>query len=110
MAWPHRNLKQTITYWAPGAPDGFGGKAYNAPTNIKGRWEDRVQNIMDNSGQETVSNATVYLSSDVAVHGYLFNGNSTASSPVGLSGAYEIKRVDKTPTLNAQYFERKVLL
>jgi len=107
-AWPHHNLRQKITYWAPGTPDGFGGRSYVAPASLTARWEDRVNLFVDNSGNESVSDAVVYLGSAVVVKGYLYNGVSTSTAPP--DGAREIKRVDKTPTLNAQYALWKVFL
>lgn len=110
MAWPHRNLKQTITYWAPGAPDGYGGLAFATPVQIKGRWEDRVEIYADPSGRELSCNAVVYLADSVVNRGYLYNGESSAASPLSVSGAKEIRRFDRTPTLNASYFENKAYL
>lgn len=110
MVWLHRNLRQTVTYWAPGAPDGYGGLSFSAPVTMKGRWEDRVELIRDSFGEETVSQAVAYLTQDVVVRGYLYEGSSTASSPLSVDGAKKIIRVDKTPTLNAQYNERKAFL
>ncbi len=110
MAWNHRNLRQKITYWAPGTPDGFGGIAYVAPVEFKGRWEDRLQIVTDFAGNEKISKAVVYLDSDVVVRGYLFEGVSSSTDPSTVVGAKEIVRIDKTPTLNAQFHERKVFL
>lgn len=109
MSWNHRNLRQTITYWAPAAADGFGGRSFSSPTTIKGRWEGRVNLITDSAGREKVSNAIVYLSSQVVVNGYLYEGESTASDPLSV-GAFEIIRFDRVPSLNARDFENKAFL
>ncbi len=110
MTFVTRNLVQTITYWAVGVPDGFGGETFTAPVSLKGRWEDRSDLFIDVSGNESHSEAVVYVDTDVEIGGYLLNDSSTASDPTVISGAREIRSFRKIPSLNAKIFERKVWL
>ena len=105
-----RNLKQTATYWSPGTNDGFGGVSWGAPVEVKCRWEEKVQQFIDFSGNETVSNAIVYVDTDVETMGYLFEGTSASTDPTTLSAAKQIRLYNKTPSLKANIFERKVYL
>ncbi len=109
-SWVTRNLKQRITYWATGAPDGFGGVAFSTPVTIKARWEDVSDLFVDSQGREVRSAARVYVDQDVSLGGYLYNGVSTTSDPTTVDGAQEIKDFKKTPTLDNKYHERRVLL
>lgn len=111
MSYITRNLRQIVTYWSPGVPDGFGGITFGAPIQIKGRWEDRTDLFIDPQGKEVRSAARVYVVQDVALRGYLFLGTSTAADPTVESvGALEIRDFRRTPNLLATEFERRVLL
>ena len=110
MSYITRNLRQTITYWSPSTPDGFGGKSFGSPTTLNGRWEDKVVEFVDPEGRESVSQAIVYTDTDVSLGGFLYNGTSTASDPNSVDGAREIRNFSKTPNLKANQFERKVIL
>ena len=110
MSYVTRNLKQNITYWSPGVPDGYGGKTWGTPTTIKGRWEDRTEFIIDSQGRQIASLAVVFLVSDVELEGYLYNGTSTESDPTTVSGAREIRSFSKIPTLRFNAYERRAYL
>lgn len=101
MANYTRNMKQDITYWAPGAPNVYGGRAYVAPVTLKGRWEGRQELFRDKYGQEVMSRARVYCESPVALDGYLYLGTSVAADPTTLSDAFEIRQTGSIPDLRA---------
>ncbi len=110
MSYITRNHKQTVTYWSPGTNDGFGNVIFGAPVFRKARWEDKVELFRDQSGNEVISTATVYLGVDVANKGYLFLGESTAANPTLVSDAREIRAFRKIPNLKGNLFERQALL
>jgi len=109
--WIFANLKSTITYWSPGARDGFGQITFSKST-IKGRWVDKAEQFNDREGQEVTSSAIVYLRTDVSLDGYLLNGSSTASDPTTLTDdAYQVRAFKKTPDLKMTgVYERKAFL
>lgn len=110
MSYITRNLKASITYWPPGAPDGFGGFSFGASSTLKARWEDRTENFVDDEGQEQISHARVYVNADVSNHGYLFNGISGSTDPRTVTDAIEVKDFRKVPNLKYTEFERRCLL
>ena len=110
MSYITRNLKATITYWSPGTPDGTGGVSFGAPSSIKARWEDRTTLFIDVAGEDKVSNARVYVNTDVENKGYLFDGESTAASPLTVTGSRQIEDFRKIPNLQYTEFERRALL
>jgi hypothetical protein len=94
-----RNLRQDVTYWGPGTKDGYGGVTFAAPQVFKCRWEDKLEKIVNQLGQEIVSKSRIYLNNDVAVDGYLFLGTSAASDPKTVAGAREIVAIGSIPDL-----------
>lgn len=94
--------RQCVTYWAPGASDGFGGTNYGTPVAFKGRWEDRQEQFMDTHNQLSLSKAIIYLPKGNVtpeIGGYLFLGESTAADPTQVKGAHEIRQFMQTPDL-----------
>lgn len=97
-----RNLKQTLTYWAPtGVSDAFGKVTYASPVPLSCRWEDRIELFRDKRGQEFQSKAKVFLAVAIDLDGYLFKGTSAAADPTAVAGAYEVRQLLTTPDLRA---------
>jgi hypothetical protein len=94
-------LKQTITYWAPTGETQFGGKTFAAPVAIKGRWEDKLENIVDSFGREYVTKSRVYTSQALELTGYIYLGTSVAADPRGVEGAAEVRTVTSVPSISA---------
>lgn len=95
LSWYRRHLWDTITYWTTGTKDKWGDETFSAPTSIKGRWENRVEQFIDFRGETVVSNAIVYLDSEVELDGWLYLGTSASTTPKSVSGAYSIRRLDR---------------
>lgn len=94
-------LNQTITYWAPSAPDQYGGRTYAAPVTFQGRWEDRNETVMSPSGEEFTSRSRVFSEAEKLINGYLYLGTSDEVDPRAVSGAYEIQSTGRIPNLKA---------
>lgn len=107
-----RNLRKKLTYWSKGAPDGFGGVAWDTPVNLNGRWEERTEQFVDAKGDEQKSEAVVYVDIDTEIGGYILNGTSTAASPLTVTSPEpkEIKEARKIPDLKYLRYERKLYL
>lgn len=93
-------LNQIVTYWAPGDENQFGGKTYLAPVEIKARWEDKVENIIDRNGQDAVSRAKIMTEVPVEATGFLYPEPSNAVDPTAVAGAWEIRIVGSVPNLS----------
>lgn len=101
-----RLCKQTAVYWGTPVEDGYGGCTFADPVEIACRWEDKKEVYMSGSGEQLVSLAVVYVTQDVDEKGWLYLGLLTdfdssldTSKPKALSGTFEIKRFDKSPSL-----------
>lgn len=104
-----RNLREDITYWSVTA-DGFGGYIFKGPFQMKGRWEQKQQLIWTAKGEEEVSAAQVYLSSDVENGGYIFRGKSSEADPTTLSNAWIIRQFNRIPAQSGTRIARKAFL
>lgn len=109
MHFAQRNLHQDITYWGPGATNLYGQGASAAPILIKGRWEDKIQQVATPSGEEVTSSAEVFVDRDVAISGFLARGDHV-DSPDPISDAREIQSYNTAPDLRNLGSERRAYL
>lgn len=106
---------QTATYWASSGRDRDGVDTFASPVAIPCHWEERNEEVTNNNGQTFVSQAVVYLDSNVGVGGYLALGNHTSTAdPRGFAaaaiGAQEIKKVSSIPDIRNVRTERRAYL
>ena len=101
---------QDATWWARGAPDGFGGFTFATPVALKVRWEQRTELATDEEGNEFVARSRVYLPQDIEVDDYLFLGISTVSDPKSVDGSHRVRDFRRIPDLFNTDVERRVLL
>ena len=115
-AFLKRACTQTAVYWGTPAPDGYGGFTFADPVEIACRWQDKIETIKNDKGEEVISNATVFVLQDVSQNGYLFLGELTDLSsaeeadPRGIDNAKMILKFDKSPALKGDTYVRKVYL
>ena len=109
-------LKQTAVWWPLTAArfDGYGQPIPSTPVEIKVRWEDVGEEFLEYKGTTQLSRAKVYVDRDVEVGGILMLGGlgdiTDESNPKENDNAWEIRRVEKLPTLSAKQFLRTVFL
>jgi len=107
---------QDAVYWGSPTADAYGGYAFADPVEVKVRWEEKNELIIDAEGKETMSMAQVLVTQDMDLGGYLYLGtldelSSNPSNPLQEGGAWEIKQFSKTPMIKATNdFVRKVYL
>ncbi len=102
------NLPQDITHWTI-TPDGFGGNTFSTPTVLKGRWEKRAELFRTLAGDQEVSRGIVFLSADVEINDYLFEGESAAADPTTLDRAEQVRQFHKIPDLRNLEHERRAI-
>ena len=110
-------LKQTAVYWELSSLefDNYGQPIPITPIEIKVRWEDIGEQFLDENGTMQLSRAKVFVDRDVDVGGVLMLGELD-SGVMDLDdikendNAWEIRRFEKLPTLNAKQFLRTVFL
>ena len=117
--WPLGSLQaagQTAVYWGSPMATGAGGRSFADPVELSVRWEQRQDLFTDGSGQESRSRAVVYVDQDLVESGYLYLGtlanrsSAEEGDPLNVTDAYEIRSVEKIPSVNGNLFVRKVWL
>lgn len=96
---------QHITYWAKTGIDGYGKTSFANPEILLGRWEERTDLIVLNTGEQATSRAKVFLSKAVNVGDYLKLGASSDADPKSVSGAHEVLQIRKIPSVDGRRFE-----
>ena len=93
-------LFQKLTYWSVSGTDGFGGYTFNTPVVVNGRWEESQQKFISESGEESVTQAVVYLENDVSVGDWLGEGDLTADSdPTTIAGGFRVRGFSRVANL-----------
>lgn len=117
-------LRQRAIWWDIESVGEDGRPVFAAPVVIKCRWSDVSQNYLDDKGVNLVSKSIVYVDRDVRAQGVLWLSPLKGSDPdedhlaevVDLqapfqnTGAYEIHKVGKLPTLSARQSIRRAYL
>jgi len=103
-------LRQKAVYWAPGSVNAFGEIQLGIPTEVKCRWEDKHDEFIDSQGETVVSNAVVFVDSNLAVGGYLWLGNIGVAPLDPKKDAYLIRKFEKLPNFKATEYLRTAML
>ena len=94
---------EDLSYWAAADPkDTYGKPTFSLPVIIKGRWEDKVELIIDAAGREIRARSRIWLLQSVSIGDYLFRGtfSSGENDPTLVDDAYEIKDVRKVKDID----------
>ena len=95
-----RLLREDVTHWPLTGSDGYGGFTYGTPVKVKGRWEEKAVLFINDDQEEKVSEAIVFLETDIAVGDYLGQGNFVATpDPTTIVGPKRIRQRQKTTDL-----------
>ena len=105
-----RHLHQKVTHWVSSSIDGSFDPSFDTTVALLGRWENRVIKFIDEQGAERDSKAIVYLSVDVSLGDYLFEGTSVAVDPTAVDDAFEVRDFRTVPSVNNTNTERRAIL
>lgn len=107
-------LNQTAVYWAKTGVDTYGHPTFSNPVEIKCRWEDTINEVVDASGTTVLSKTKVLVDRDVTIGGVLCLGElesgMTSLNVENYDNAYEIRVFGKVPDVEAQEFVRMAYL
>ncbi len=105
---------QTAIYWSNPVDDGYGGLTFDAPVEIKCRWEDTAELITTADSEQYVTKAQILVTQDLDINGFLKLGSlesSTNSNPKEETDACRIRRFDKVPMIRSTtQFVRKAFV
>ena len=102
----------SATLWNRTGTNGYGEPSFSSPVTITCHWEEKVQVMMDNRGEEFVSMGCVFVDDTlvVAIEDYVFNGASSVTNPLTLPRAFKVRQISKIPNYNGQRTEVKLYL
>ena len=115
QATMHRYCKQKAVHWPKTGTDGYGTDTYDTPTEYLVNWQDKVQSVIGQSGNEVLSRAVVFCNSDFSVDDYLYLGDlddlsSSTVGPEDVSVSRKIIAKDKVPDRLGNQYARKYYL
>ena len=94
---------QTAVYWGNPVNDGTGGYTYDAPVEVKCRWDDTAEQYISRTGEEATSSAKILSNSTLAEGSWVWLGElsdlsvAQKANPMIIVDAYPIKKVITTP-------------
>ncbi len=99
-----RMRKQKAVLWTRSSTsDKYGRFSYDAPIEIKCRWEDVAEEFRDTKGQTVMSRSIVYVDRIVGIGDMLRRGtidvDETADPRTLPETAFEIQKFDQLPDL-----------
>lgn len=114
MGLLQRMLRQTAVYWPRLGEDDYGQPVYDAPVEIKVRWEDVNEQFLDQQGATEISRAKIYVDRDLNVGDAIRLGALSTmdypQDPCENTGVHEIRSFQKTPDIRAKNFLRVVMV
>lgn len=111
MTLDTRHLREDVTHWPISGSDGYGGFTFNSPVKLKGRWEEKAVLFLSANNEEQVSEAVVFVDTEVAAGDYLGRGDLTATSdPTTIADTRRIRQYQRTTDLRNLRSIRKAYL
>lgn len=98
-----RKLNQFLVYWPPGTLIRSGETVYKDPIELKCRWEDTIQLVVDPSGEKWATKAIIDLDVPVLSLGVLWKGRfrniaeGSESDPFLNNGASAVRMIEGVP-------------
>lgn len=113
-----RLLRQTVVYWETDSTDVFGNTSWEAGIEIKARWEEQAEDVLNADGENVVSKAVVYVDGDqdIVMDGVMFLGVKSSLTtaqipdPDRVANAYRIIAVRNSPELRNRRSLKKLWL
>jgi len=110
------HFNDTAVYWAPAGLDAYGMPTFDLEVEITVRWTDKTVLFRNAAGEEVMSDAIIHSSIDLELGGYIWRGalndltSSDQGDPLNVSEAREIRRFDKTESVDGTLYNRKTYL
>ena len=106
--------KQTCVWWSSTGVDAYGRPTWTTPVEIDCRWEDVIQEFVNDDGEERFSRSIVYVDRDMKVGDVLKLGSLDSGidedNPKENDDAWEVSRFSKLPNLKNTEVLRTVFL
>lgn len=98
---------QDAVYWEFDGVDEYSSSKFKNPVEVSIRWDEKTEIVSDNDGREYISRAQVLTPNDLLEQSYLRLGTiadlpNGVDRPQDISGAFEIKKMDRYPLFKSQ--------
>ena len=109
-------LKQFAVWWPKSADPGDMGRTWGTVSEISVRWITRGVLFTDVAGKEQRSEAVVYCQDDVSEEDYIYFGRladlsgAEQADPFQVQNSREVRRFEKTPSIDADVFVRRAFV
>lgn len=101
-----RKLNQFAVYWPPGPPSHSGATTYGTPIELRCRWEDSTQEMIDPKGDKWTSKAEIWTLVQLINLGVLWKGKFKnlvdKTNPMKNPGASAIRSHEIIPGVSAK--------
>ncbi len=115
-----RVRRQIAVYWPNPETDGYGSYTFDPPVEVTCRWDEEIEKIIQDAGDEIISRASVLLGFDPEKGAYLYRGTiadlitiygiTDYLNPLNVVNAYPIRVVYLTPDIRNKFVLREVKL
>lgn len=100
---------QDAVYWEYDGPDRYGQASFKAPADVKCRWDEKTEVMIDSNGTEFMMDAELLVPQDLTEQSMIMLG-TVAGLPVDTDpnkqdDAFEIKRMNRFPLFKGKEFE-----
>ncbi len=65
---------QDAIYWGNPTPNGFGNMEFDTPRQVKVRWDEKMQMVLDDLGREIHSKSQIMCPEELDIGGFLMLG------------------------------------
>jgi hypothetical protein len=104
-----RQMRQTATWWRRTGINEFGDPSFAGPcilsyaSGTAVRWENSVQKFINSAGQDEFCRAIVYAPlTEFSTGDYLALGAYNVTNPENVTGADQIRQVERIPDLRVK--------
>ena len=104
------HLVHDVTHWPVTGSDGYGGFTFGTPVLLAGRWEQKQELFINQDLEEVLSNAVVYLNTDLSIGDYVVEGDETAVADPTTLDAKRIRGLNRITDLRNVLALRKLWL
>lgn len=108
----NRMFKQDITFWQSNAVDKHGNTTWRLGTQVKGRWQDKIEQVQNKDGELVMSKSIIYLPGTQVIEEdwRMALGCVADSNPDEMARAYRVIAVGDSPDMRDRKSLRKVWL
>lgn len=98
---------QDCVYWGDPVYDGFGNRTFSTIKEMKCRWEETSEVIINRFGKEVMARSRILVTEDIMEEGYMYLGklsdldSNQINKPMEVPRAFIIQKYTKMPIIKS---------